>query len=164
MTDKLGALAQIVDKNLMRQKVLIGLALPRDMCKEIDENLIVTRLVLDSNPWPDEKELEKRNLWPWQEQQTFSVEESDSEVPPPSPTDDPVDVEGYSREVVSEMLELKGEGQARHWIKETTENCCAEDEEFCRVPKRCLRCSVMRHGAKMHGYGQNALHPSLIHI
>jgi hypothetical protein len=33
VADKLGALAQIVDKNLMRQKVLIGLALPREVCQ-----------------------------------------------------------------------------------------------------------------------------------
>ena len=142
VADKMGALAQIVDKTVMRQKVLVGLSIRLGLVERITKSVPLNRYVLETKQWPVEKVQEIKE----EEFQCESEEVEGIEFPPSPASGEKVE---YSQAEMSEMLEVRNVGQSRHWIRGSRDNSCQDGEVLCNNTKSCLRCNALLCEKKM---------------
>ncbi len=139
-------LSQVLDRYIMHQKTLVSLTVHKGFPIEF-ENLTIlssTALRLFNNKWPedavpgqepDNEEEASDDDEPLEEEQKHVASEL---------------FENTTAKALAESLELEGQGQQRHWVRQHPENCCyasfkgTEGRSLCGMTNQCLYCSAKK--------------------
>jgi hypothetical protein len=149
VTEDVPGCAQVIDRYILRHKMLLQLQMDRQSMKSFDGPQLIMRQAMEfkGTQWPvSSQTLDEREDLP----NIYDPEEDEEEAPDnhaPVPKDS-ISTLG-STEALRVTYEILGEGQPRYWNKTRLNNCCENAKDsfvitrslpVCELPDRCLFC------------------------
>ncbi len=142
--EKEDVLAQIIDSFILRQKVLLHLAVNKEVVEQFDQMSALNLLSLEvfETPWPDGTEVTKPEEFFID---TDDEQEEDEDV---AMVVSPALFQDQTKDQLAISLELEEEGQQRYWIRREESNCCEASVKsngpFCEKASACLICNALK--------------------
>jgi hypothetical protein len=140
----------------MRQKVLLHLEVDQSFAEDYASKAKLLRAVVKchNKAWPVDKVEE-----PGRDREHEDSEEENEEEAVLRDVNDTLLFEGMTSEQLVARFELDGVGQQRHWVQQSSRNCCSfslkpyEGGAPCGNVKRCLYCRAVQISIEDTDYG-----------